>query len=261
MISSRKFWPVLILAAVLPCTRAETPNVEEILRKLVDASEEPAVVERRNSIAYQRTSRVEYLNEDGTKKRDVIRVYKIAPENGKPVTKLISVNGRTPKDKDDKNRSAARETGEKSRMLALTDDIISRFDFTYVRQEKFASRPAWVLSFVPKANSPTESFLDRLINSMSGTFWVDKEDNQLAKAEIRLSKRVAFFGGIAGAIDKLDLTLIQRRIEPTVWLGEAVHIDFSGRKLFSAIKFRCFENCSDFKRVPEQHARAESFRD
>ena len=252
----KKLWLVLSLAAILPVTRAETPNVEEILRKLVDASEEPAVVQRRNSIAYQRTSRVEYLNEDGTKKRDVIRVYKIAPEDGKPRTQLISVNGRTPKDKDDKNRSAARETGEKSRTLALTDDIISRFEFTYLREEKFASRPAWVLSFVPKANSPTESFLDRLINSMSGTFWIDQEDNQLAKADIRLGKRVSFFGGIAGAIDKLDLTLIQRRIEPSIWLGEAIHIDFSGRKLFSTIKFRCFENCGDFKAVPEQHASA-----
>jgi hypothetical protein len=256
MIPFRKLSAILFLAAVLPSARADTPNVEEILRKLIDSSEEPAAVERRNSIAYQRTSRVEYLNDDGTKKRDVIRVYKIAPEDGQPVTQLISVNGRTPRDKQEKTRSAARETGEKSRTLALTDDILSRFDFTYLREEKFASRPAWVLSFVPKPNAPTESFLDRLINSMSGTFWIDQEDNQLAKADIRLSKRVSFFGGIAGAIDKLDLTLIQRRIEPSVWLGEAVHIDFSGRKLFSTIRFRCFENCGDFKFVPEQHASA-----
>ncbi len=256
MIPIRNFGAIFFLAALLPSARPETPNVEEILRKMVDSSEDAAVVERRNNIAYQRTSRVEYLNEDGTKKRDVIRVYKIAPEEGKPVTELISVNGRTPKDKNDRNRSAARETGEKGRTLALTDDILSRFDFTYLREEKFASRPAWVLSFVPKADSPSESFLDRLINSMSGTFWIDKEDSQLAKADIRLSKRVSFFGGIAGAIDKLDLTLIQRRIEPSVWLGEAIHIDFSGRKLFSTIRFRCFENCGDFKVVPEQHASA-----
>jgi hypothetical protein len=86
MISFRKLWRVLVLAALLPCTRAEAPNVEEILRKLVDASEEPAVIERRNSIAYQRTSRVEYLNEDGTKKRDVIRVYntRSRPKTGSP---------------------------------------------------------------------------------------------------------------------------------------------------------------------------------
>jgi hypothetical protein len=61
---------------------------------------------------------------------------------------------------------------------------------------------------------------------------------------------------MAGAIDKLNLTLIQRRIEESVWLGEAIHIDFAGRKLFSNIKFRCFENCANFQRMPEQHASA-----
>lgn len=230
--------------------RAGTPNVEDILRHLVERSESPQTVERRNSVAYERTSRVEYLNEDGTTKRDTIRVFKIAPENGRPVTRLVSVNGRPPADKEDRNKSAARETGEKSRSLALNDELLSRFQFSFVREEEFASRPTWVLSFVPKPGAPSESFLDRLMNAMAGTFWIDQQDYQLARADVHLSKRVSFFGGIAGAIDKLDLTLIQRRVEETVWLGEAIHIDFAGRKLLSNIRFRCFENCAGFRVVP-----------
>jgi len=247
---------ILLLALLAPAVRATAPDVQDILRKLVERSEAADAVQRRNQIAYQRTSRVEYLNDDGSKKRDVIRVYKIAPEDGKPVTRLVSVNGRPAADKEDKKRSAAREAGEKSRTLTLTEDILSRFEFTFVREEQFASRPAYVLSFVPKADAKDDSFLDRLVNAMAGTFWIDKEDYQLAKADIHLSKRVSFFGGVAGAIDKLNLTLIQRRIEESVWLGEAIHIDFAGRKLFSNIKFRCFENCANFQRMPEQHASA-----
>jgi hypothetical protein len=110
---------------------------------------------------------------------------------------------------------------------------------------------------VPKPNAPDEEFLDRLINAMSGTFWIDKEDYQLARADIKLTQRVSFFGGIAGAIDKLDLTLIQRRLEKSAWLGEAIHIDFSGRKLFSNIRFRCFENCADFEAQPNQQVAAQ----
>ncbi|MGZ8900601.1 MAG: hypothetical protein ACXW3Z_10940 [Limisphaerales bacterium] len=247
---------LLIFAFTAAARGTDTPDVEEILRKLVEQSEDPEIVKRRNYIAYERISRVEHLNDDGTQKRDTVRVFKIAPEDGKPITRLISINGRPAATKQDKKRSAARETGEKGRTLALSEDLISRFDFTFVREEEFASRPALVLSFVPKSNVPNDSFMDRLINSMSGTFWVDKAEHQLSKAEIRLSKRVAFFGGIAGAIDKIDLVLIQRRIEPSIWLGEAVHLDFVGRKLLSDIRFRCFENCADFRVVPEQHASA-----
>jgi hypothetical protein len=231
--------------------------VEEILQKLIENSEDPQAQEKRNAVAYQRTSRVEYLNEDGTTKRDTVRVFSIQPEDGRPVTRLISVNGRPATEKQEKKRSAARETGEKSRSLALNEELLSRFEFTFAGEEEFGSRPAWLLTFVPKPDAPDDEFLDRLINAMCGTFWVDQEDYQLAKAEVRLSKKVSFFGGIAGAIDKLDLVLIQRRIEESVWLGEAIHIDFSGRKLLSDIRFRCFENCAGFRMPLRRHARVD----
>lgn len=246
----------LLFLFLVPSSRADAALVDEILRNLIERSEDPQSVDRRNRFSYQRVSRVEYLNEDGTKKRDTIRIFAITPENGEPVTRLISVNGRPTRDKEDKNKSAARETGDKSRTLTLNEDLLSRFKFTLVGEKIFASRPVWVLAFVPNPDAPTENFLDRLINSMSGTFLIDKEEFQLARADVRLNKRVSFFGGIAGAIDKLDLTLVQRRLENSVWLGEAIHIDFVGRKLLSDIRFRCFENCTNFEAVPAQHASA-----
>ena len=91
--SLRLFLAVVFTAVV---SHADVPRVDEILRQLVERSEAPHNVERRNSIAYERRSRVEYLNDDGTTKRDTIRVFKIAPENGRPVTRLVSVNGRPP---------------------------------------------------------------------------------------------------------------------------------------------------------------------
>jgi hypothetical protein len=254
----RTIFALGVLLVVLPvASRADAPRVEDILRNLIERSTDPVSESRRNSFSYQRTSRVEYLNDDGTRKRDTIRIFEITPENGRPVTRLISVNGRPAQDREDKRKSAARETGEKSRMLALNEELLSRFHFTFLREEVFASRPAWVLTFVPKANAPNSDFMDRLINSVCGTFWIDQEDYQLARADVQLSKRVSFFGGIAGAIDKLDLTLIQRRVETSVWLGEAIHIDFAGRKLLSSIRFRAFENCANFEPAPKQHARAE----
>ena len=96
--------PFLLLAEQ---SRAAVPDVDQILRKLIERSEDPVSVSRRNSFAYQRTSRVEYLNEDGTRKRDTVRVFNIFPEDGQPVTRLISVNGTPAKDKEDKNKSAA----------------------------------------------------------------------------------------------------------------------------------------------------------
>jgi len=251
------FARALILAAFVAAPLRAAPDVQEILRKFTENGEDSELASRRDAIAYQRTSRVEYLQNDGTVKRDVVRIYKVFPENGESKTRLVSVNGRPAKERPDKPRSAARETGEKSRMLGVSGELLSRFDFSFVREEKFAGRPTWVLAFVPKADAPDDEFFDKFINAMTGKLWVDQEEYQLAKAEVRLSKRVAFFGGLAGALDKMDLTLIQKRVEPSIWLGEAIHIDCSGRKLFTPIRFRCFENCSDFNKVSTEHARAE----
>jgi hypothetical protein len=247
---------IAVLLATVPAAQA-APDVDAILRKFIENGEDTELSRRRNAIAYQRTSRVEYLNDDGTVQRDQIRIYKIFPKDGESVTRLITVNGRPAKERPEKKRSAARETGEKSRKLEVNADLLSRFDFTFVREEVFVHRPMWILAFTPKADAKNDEIFDKFINAMTGKLWIDQEEYQLAKAEVRLGKRVSFFGGLAGALDKLDLTLIQRRIEPGVWLGEAVHIDCAGRKLFSSMRFRCFENCSGFEKAATEHAKAD----
>ena len=257
-LSARLCMAVLFWGLITPFSQAApAPDVQEIIRKFTANGEDPELSARRDAIAYQRTSRVEYLNEDGTVKRKQTRIYKVFPQDGRSVTRLVTVNGRAPKEKSDKQRSAARETGEKSRMLTVSDDLLSRFEFTFVRDEKFAGRATWVLAFAPKADAPEEEIFDKFINAMAGKLWIDQEEYQLAKAEVHLSKRVAFFGGLAGALDKLDLTLIQRRIEPSVWLGEAINIDCSGRKLFTTMKFRAFENCSGFEKLSGDQAKVD----
>ena len=249
-----------LLTLALLCSaaplRSAAPDVEAILRKFIETSEDPELEARRNSFAYQRTSQVNYLDDDGSTRRTRVRVYRVTPENGRPVTRLISVNGRAASDPQEKERSAARETGEKSRSIGVSEELLSRFNFTFLREETFASRPMWVLAFRAREDAPRDDFMDKLINAMSGAIWIDQEDSQMAKAEIKLSDRVSFFGGLAGAIHKLDLTVFQRRIEPSIWLTEAIHIDFSGRKLFSSMRFRCFETCSNFENIPVQHASA-----
>jgi hypothetical protein len=77
---------------------------------------------------------------------------------------------------------------------------------------------------------------------------------EVVLAEAHLAQKVSFFGGIAGAIDRLDLTIVQRRIESGIWLPELTIIDFDGRKLFSRIKFHCTERCSRFQKVAEGKA-------
>jgi hypothetical protein len=250
--------PILILlvcsALFQAATFAQPLSVEAVLDKLVATSDASESLEWQKTFAFQRASKVDYMNPDGAVRNSVTRIYSVKPVNGAQVSTLITIDGRPATKKDDDSRSNARQTGEKGRTLQLTRDLISRYKFTLGPSERFNSRPVFVLYFSPKPDAPADGFFDKLINSMFGALYVDQEDFHLVKADAHLSQKVSFFGGIAGAIDRLDLTIVQRRIEPGIWLPELTIIDFDGRKLFSRIKFHCAERCSRFQKVAEGKA-------
>lgn len=230
--------------------RAAAPDVAAIVRKLAECAEDPAILAARDAIAYDRESKIDYLNDANEARKRVVRHYLVSSVGGKPVNKLISVNGKPATDKDDEHRSKARESGEKSRSITLSEELLSRYDFRFAGEEALSGRKTWMLRFSPKSGIEADGAFERLLDAMSGILWVDAEEGQLAKAEIYLTRKVSFFGGIAGAIERMDLTFVQKRIEPNLWLGESAFIDFAGRKLFSAMRFRCYETYSGHRRAP-----------
>ena len=246
---------------------AAKASLNDILAEVAKRSADPALAAARDSFAYQRTSRVDYLNDDGTLRKQTVRLYQVYPENGVAVPHLISINGH-PKEShdkkgdengkgdDDKHRSPTREAGDRSRFLHLTSDLLAHFDFTLKGEEKFNGRMSWVLGFVPKPDAPSDGLIDKVINAVGGTLWIDEEDYQMAKADVHLSRKVSFFAGIAGAIDVMNLQVIQKRLAPAVWLHEGIVMDLTARKFLSPVRLRCFENCSGFHKVPEQEAQA-----
>lgn len=223
------------------------PSAEEIIEKVKARSAEAET--RKINFAYQRTSRVDYLDDEGKVKKNSVRVYEVGPMNGLPYSKLVQVNGRPATPQQESKRSAARETGDKTRNLALGEELLCRYNYELRGEETVGGRNTWVLGFKPRSGVREDGFIDKLVNAMSGTMWVDQEDYELAKMDIHLGKKISFFGGLAGAIEKLDLQLVQKRVDSTAWLTEGLSLDFTGRKLLTPVRFRCFENCTDFRKV------------
>jgi hypothetical protein len=234
---------LLLLGLSLARTLA-TPTADEIIAKVKERS---AIAEReKNSFTYQRVSRTDYLDEKGELKRSSTRVYQVAPVDGQPVPKLVEVNGRPPK--HEPARSPARDAGEKTRNLALGDDLLSRFEYKLKGEDQVGGRKAWLLEFHPRHGAREDGFVDKLVNAMEGTMWVDEQEYELSKMDVHLSRKLSFFG-LLGAIDKLDLTIAQKRLNSQAWLTEALTLDFSGRKLFTPIRFKCVENSKDFRKA------------
>jgi hypothetical protein len=240
-----KILSVLLLAGL--GSVLASPTAEEIIDKVKARS--AAAEAEKSKFAYQRISRVDYLDDQGEVRKNSVRIYEVAPVDGRPVSRLVQINGRAPSPQAEAKRSAARETGDKTRNLALGEDLLGRYEYKLIGEENIADRKAWLLEFSPKRNAVDDGFIDKLLNAMHGTMWVDQEDYELSKIDVHLGRKVSFFGGLAGAIEKLDLHLVQKRVDATTWLTEGLSLDFTGRKLFTPIRFRCFETCSDFRKA------------
>jgi hypothetical protein len=239
-----KIFSTFLISGILFTRTFAAPTADEIISKVKERSAQSA--REKNSFSYQRVSRTDYLDDNDQVKRNSVRVYEVSPVNGEPVSKLIEINGHPPK--KEPPRSAAREAGDKSRNLALGDDLLSRYRYELRGEDDIAGRKTWVLAFKPNPAAPEDGFLDKLVNAMQGTMWVDEGEYELAKVDIHLSKKLSFFG-VLGGIERLDLQMVQKRLTPEAWLTEALTLDFTGRKLFTPIRFRCVESCADFKKV------------
>jgi len=258
-VGSKSWFFLILCACVLSRTNFSTTlTADQVVEKFVAASEDEALTAKRNSFGYRRASQVDYLDAQGKSRHKVERIYQIKPVNGEVVTKLLMVNGKPPTEKPDSKRTAARQTGEKSRTLHFNKELMDRFQYTLAEETVIDGRPLHVLRFSPKPDADADGFFNKLINAMHGTLWIDQEDFQLMKADIHLGQKISFFGGLAGAIEKLDLTLVQKRLEAGVWLPQLTLIDFSGRKLLSDMKFRCLENCFEFEKTSMTQANTTS---
>ena len=239
------------LWAAAATTALGSPTAEEIIERLLRSSEDATTEANRNAFGYLRGARTEYLDGRGKVHKEVSRTYRVWPVDGEPVTTLVLKNGRPVREGEDDeyNRSAARENGEKGRTLSLSRELLDRYQFTLAPATNVGVRPAFVLNFTPKPDAEADGVFERLLNAMGGTLYIDKEDYQLAQAEIHLLRRVRFFGGIAGALDRLRMSFSQKRIEPGVWLPHSTFIDFDGRKVLSDVRFRYYETCSAHRRA------------
>jgi hypothetical protein len=99
-----------------------------------------------------------------------------------------------------------------------------------------------------------------VLRKLTGRIWVDEEERQVVRAELRSTDAVSFGLGIA-KLSSLDAYLEFRKMEPGVWLPRSIRLDYAGRKVFKGFRtrqtatfdrFRQFEVEADEKLTPNR---------
>jgi hypothetical protein len=240
--------------------RAETPfTADEVVQKAVvrgQQDQQGAVPD----FTYRRMTVTEELDKSGKVKQHREKLYEICYRDGLSHSTLLEVDGHPPSDSDLKqksdNESSVRQiTGEAkaqgdNRENFLTAELAARFDFTIVGITNFNGRSSYQISFQPKnPKPPVHRMMDRLLNQLSGTLWIDAEEFEVARAEVSLQSEVNLLGGLIGSLKKLAYTLERTRVAEGVWFSTLANGDFQGRKLLDPTHIKTKSQSVHFHRV------------
>ena len=239
-----KIWGIFLSLALFAgslTSYAETHKLSggEIIAKAVDRAGKAEAKAGLPGYTYTKCTVTEELDASGNVKDRKSKVYRVIFRDGATYLKLMEVNGRTAQGdlkKQAENELNVRHMLGKSKSANsankdnfLTPELVTRFDFTLVGESVINGRQAYQVNFRVKNPEPAvHRIIDRLLNRISGTLWIDAQEFEVARADVQLGSEVNLFSGIAGSLKKLAYSITRTRITDGLWLSTESAGDFEG---------------------------------
>lgn len=250
------------LVGSLPLARAAEglPSADEVMQKAIQRAK---WVEEQNfeaTRAFTQLSITEQLDDKGVVKEREQLVYYVYPVGGLPYAELIQKNGGAPtaqelkkereRQKKLRERLAQRRRQKDDEEVSLDEEVVSKYHFEVLRRETVNGRPAFALSFEPRNNNlPVRRKVDRFLNNLAGTLWVDVEDYDIPRLVFHLQDSVIIGWGILAAFRQLDVSFEQTRTSDGAWFPSRIDAVIDGRLLLKSFHVRQREQMSDFRRT------------
>jgi hypothetical protein len=251
--------PLLLSATPAWAVANNALSADDIIRQAVARAQKRADSANRSGYAYTKVAVTEELDGAGKVTDRQKRVYEVQFQSGETFLKLVELNGK-PLASSDRKKQAENEA-KFSRLLGqskngkgdrrenfLTADLVARFDFRFACREEINGRTAFQLKFQPKnPTPPSHHIIDRFLDRMSGTLWVDTEDFEVARVDIKLGSQVDLLGGVLGSLKKMAFTLVRTRLADGQWFNVSSNGDFEGRKLLDSTRYKTTSRCVNFR--------------
>ncbi len=240
--------------------RSETAlPVQEVIQKAVARAGKVEAASKQPGYTYTKCTVTEELDASGNVRERKEKVYRVVFQNGSTYLRLLEVNGHAPANVDLKKQSendlnvrqllgqSKPATGQSADNF-LTPELVARFDFELIGQTPLNGRMAYQISFKPKNPEPPEHHLvDKLLNRLSGTIWIDSQEFEVAKADVQLRSEVNLLGGVAGSLKKLAYTITRTRVADGLWFSTSSAGNFEGRKLVEAMRVKTKSQSNGFR--------------
>jgi len=247
-------WPLFVHAT------DKVSSADEVMKRAIARAKWVDEQKFEATHAYTRLSVSEQLDDNEAIKEREELLYHVYPSEGLPFAELTRKNGGppTPQDlkKDRERQKKIRERLAQRRRqpddddVTLNEEVVSKYRFEILRREAVNGRTAFVLSFEPRSDDlPVRRRVDRFLNKLAGTLWIDEHDYDIPKLVFHLKENVAVGWGILASFQKFDVSFEQIRTSSGVWFPSRIDATIDGRVLFKSFHVRQREQMSDFRTV------------
>lgn len=263
----------LFLLAVAPVQAQEGQSsaAAEIVRRAVAHVKRANELEVKIWYAFRQDIVTEKLDGKGNIKSRELRVYEVVPIEGLHYWRLVERDGKAlaaeelKKEQEREKKFRAEVTEVKRRRaqnqerVLFNEELIGRYQWTLAGEEVVNDRPAFVLSFEPKAkNLPAKRWIDQLLNKLTGKLWVDKQEYEPVNVEAGLLEKVTMWGGLVASVEEFSLSMEQIRVDEGVWMPHRLSQYLKGRFLFRSVHQRSQRQTSEFKKLAAQGVRTQT---
>lgn len=238
-----------------------------------------------NEYTYRQTQTEREFDDKGAIKKEIVRVYEVFPINNRRVLKLISENGvalsgeRAEKeanraaeaiqDIEREQEKAQEKAAEKSAKVAAQkkdapgedekemqtgiSSFLRASEVVAPRREEFRGREAVVLDFRPRAGYKAQNRSEAVFSKLVGTAWIDPQEKQIIRMEMRFPEGFKAFGGLAKLRSGSAFVFEQTRIEDGVWLPRFAQVNASVTAFFVAgFNINQTSEYSDYRRASSE---------
>jgi hypothetical protein len=232
------------------------------MRKAVERASVTRANTNGSDYTYRKVNVTEEFDSSGHVKQRKQRAFQVYYRDGTTQVRLVEVNGHPPDPADLKFQAQTQSSvhqffgqpaaGGDNRESFLTSEIAARFNFVLGGECSMNGRPTYRVTFQPKDQvPPAYRTLDQVLKRISGTLWIDAQEFEIARADLKLGSEVDFLGGVIGCLRKLAYTMTRSRMADGIWLLSFSAGDFEGRKLLDSIRIKMRSESTNFRLMAE----------
>jgi hypothetical protein len=248
------FWSV---SPAFPITESAF-SAREIMDRALERAQCDETQAKRSQYRYMRVTSIDELDSKGKLLERKERVHDICMQSGVPSLRGARINGRrlTPGqlriEEEMETNSRKNYSGSDGRSKhferILSPDLVERYNLRLVGSEVVDGRRAFVIEFKPKGGLRVKQTVDRLLNQLHGRIWIDAQEFELAKADVRILNEVKLWGGLLASVRDFHITLDRTRLDDGAWFNRASTAYFDGRKLFGNVHVHVASESVEFRK-------------